>query len=184
MADVKKLITLEQLGTVKTYIDTNDAVSIKSGKFEDNTVKLYTTTDQSGTPAISLDLPEEMFLDQAKTVFVQNFAWSETEYPGSTDPGLDGKPVLVLAVKGDSTVNYSFISLDTMVTIYTSGTTNSATVTVGTDGTITSDVKISATADNAVVVNSDGIYVPSVDIDTSLTYATDAEVEAMFSTGA
>lgn len=184
MANEKKLVTLAQLGTVKTYIDAKDAASIKSGKFENNAVKLYTTADQSGTPAISLDLPEEMFLDQAKTAFVQSFTWSEAAYPGSANPDLDGKPVLVLAVKGDTAVNYSFISLESLVKTYTSGTTNSADVTVGNDGTIKADVKVSATEGNAVTVNADGIFVPTVNVDASLTYATDAEVEAMFNTGA
>ena len=72
----------------------------------------YTSTDQTGTAAFSFDFPTEYFLDQTKSVFVQTFAWSETAYPGSTNPNLDGKPVMVLAVKGDgNTVLYSFVDL-------------------------------------------------------------------------
>lgn len=61
--------------------------------------------------AIINALPKEQFLDQAKTVVVDNFAWSEELYPGSTDPNLDGKPVLVLAVKNvdTETIAYSFL---------------------------------------------------------------------------
>ena len=93
-----KLVTLDQLQIVKTYVDDKDSLAIKSGDYTDNTIKLYTSTDKSGDPTVSLSLPEEMFLDQTKTKFVDNFVWSDTEYPNSTNPNLDGKPVFLLAV--------------------------------------------------------------------------------------
>ena len=101
------------------------AAAFKSGKVDGNTVSLYTSTDQTGTAAFSFDFPTEYFLDQTKSVFVQTFAWSETAYPGSTNPNLDGKPVMVLAVKGDNnTVLYSFVDLTYLLDTYTGGNTN------------------------------------------------------------
>ncbi len=174
----EKLVTLEQLGTVKNYIDVKDAKAIKSGEFTNNTVKLYSTEDKSGTPVVSFDLPEEMFLDQSKTAFEEAFAWSSSKFPGSTNPNLEGKPVLILAVKGDTDVTYSFISLEKLIKTYTSEDTSSASVTIG-EGKISAAVKVSATTGNTITVNADGLYVPTPESDT---YATNAEVEALFAT--
>lgn len=67
------------------------------------------------------ELPKEQFLDLTKTTFVQSFAWSSTTYPGSTNPNLDGKPVMVLALKNssDNTVAYSFLNMYELVDTYT-----------------------------------------------------------------
>lgn len=176
----EKLVTLEQLGIVKSYIDTADAKAIKSAEYADNKISLYTTANKSGTAAVEIDLPEEMFLDQTKTTLVDEFAWSATEYPSSTNPNLDGKPVLVLAVKGDKTVNYSFIALDTIVKPYTGSTTDTAAVTVA-DGAVKADVKISAEEGNAIVKKNDGLFVAPAEAPAEVVYATDAEVEALFS---
>lgn len=69
------------------------------------------------------NLPKEQFLDLAKTTFVQSFTWSSTTYPGSTNPNLNGKPVLVLALKNssDNTVSYSFLNMYNLVDTYTAG---------------------------------------------------------------
>ena len=72
--------------------------AIKSLGVDGNTVNFYTSTDKSGTAAFTVDFPTEMFLAQTKTEFVPSFAFSETTYPGATDPKLEGKPVMVLAV--------------------------------------------------------------------------------------
>lgn len=66
-------------------------------------------------------LPKEQFLDLTKTTFVQSFAWSSTTYPDSTNPNLDGKPVMVLALKNssDDTVAYSFLNMYELVDTYT-----------------------------------------------------------------
>lgn len=66
-------------------------------------------------------LPKEQFLDLTKTTFVQSFVWSSTAYPGSTNPSLEGKPVLVLALKNSSndTVAYSFLNMYELVDTYT-----------------------------------------------------------------
>lgn len=175
----EKLITFDQLSIVKTYVDTADAKSIKSADNADNKISLYTTADKSGTAAFELALPEEMVLDLAKTTLVDEFTWSAATYPGSTDPSLDGKPVLVLAVKGDKTVNYSFVTLDSIVKPYTGSNTDTTTVTVA-DGAIKTDVKLSAEEGNALIKKDDGLYVAPVATPVEIVYATNAEVEALF----
>lgn len=65
-------------------------------------------------------LPAEQFLDLSKTVYVDNFTWSATTYPNSTNPNLNGKPVLVLALKdNDGNTQYGFVSLNDLVDVYT-----------------------------------------------------------------
>lgn len=198
----EKFVTLTQLGTVKGYIDAKDEKAIKSAKYEGNVISLYTTEDKSGSPVATLNLPEEMYLDQTKTTVVDNFAWSNTLYPGSTNPNLDGKAVLVLAVKGDSSVTYSFASLGDIVTAITGETTSTATTTVS-DGKAKVDVKISGEVDNALEAKADGLYVniPDAEVQISaelgnaiinkadglyvsipeISIATDEEVNALFS---
>lgn len=92
-------------------IEDGDAPAVKAIESDGNTLKIYKTTDKTDTPLV-VDLPEEFFLDQAKTTLADPFAWSDTAYPGSTDPELEGKPVMVFAVKGDDSVSYSFVSLE------------------------------------------------------------------------
>ena len=108
-------------------------------------------------------LPTEMFLDQAKTAFVSNFAFSTTTYAGATNPNLDGKPVLVLAVKGidhannnAETLTYSFLDVSTLVDNYTVKA-NSANVLSIAGYEV--EFKVSADNKNAVEVLNDGIAV-------------------------
>ena len=179
MADSsKQIVTLDLLEQVKKYIDVKDSAAIKSVDVQGNTWKFYTTEDKSGEPVRVVDLPEEMFLDQAKTTFVSEFAWSADTYPDSIDPNLEGKPVFVLAVKGDTSVKYSFVSLEAMFVVYTGDSTGSADVEVSDDNKISATVKISAEAGNTVVVKDDGIYVP----ETELEYATKEDIDALFNT--
>lgn len=63
-------------------------------------------------------LPTERFLDAAKTSFSQSFSFNNTTYPGATNPNLNGKPVLVIALKAidhannnAETTSYIFIDL-------------------------------------------------------------------------
>lgn len=65
------------------------------------------------------ELPADKFLDLTKTTFVQNFTWSSTTYPGSTNPNLNGKPVLVLAVTDGTNTMYSFLNVETLLNVYT-----------------------------------------------------------------
>ena len=114
-------VTLDNLKkydtNLKTYIDSENTKSIKGYLKKDNTWNFYNTDvpTEDNTPIFSIDVPTEYFLDQTKTTFVQEFAWSEDLYAGSTNPELEGKPVWVMAVKGDDdTVAYSFINLESL----------------------------------------------------------------------
>ena len=167
-------ITLQNLqnydGKIKNYVDLADAKSLKGYLKVGNTWNFYTVEapTETDTPAFSIDVPTEYFLDQAKTTFVQEFAWSAEAYAGSTNPELDGKPVLVMAVKGDDdSVTYSFVNVETLVDIYTGAETETVAVVVSEDNIITADVKVSAEAGNLIEVKEDGLYVAVEPVDIS-----------------
>lgn len=180
------------------------AKGIKSVKYENNTLSFYTSEDMSGTAVATANLPEEMFLNQANTKFVEKFAWTEATYPGSTNPNLEGKPVMVLAVHGDDGDTYSFLNVEKLMNVYTAGTGDGSAAVVIDGYTIKVNVNISAEAGNALVKKADGLYVPAVDVtgkadkdtdaveghiakfdangnpvDSGAKMATDAEVDAM-----
>ena len=210
MADTYNLNDTVRLGGLKSLaqrtkteldaLDTKISASFRSLSVSGNTVSFFNSTDASGTALATFDFPEEIFLDQAGTTLVENFAWSLATYPGSTNPNLDGKTVLVLAVKGDKetnpTVKYSFVNLEKLIDAYTAGDNsidiNGYSVTV----------KISATAGNLLSVVNDGLYVGSdptkIDkvtnavtgnfatwgvsgalVDSGITFATNNDVSAM-----
>lgn len=148
------------LGNKIDEIATAGGEALKGVKSDGNTIQFYTDQAMEGSATFTIDLPEEYFLDQTKTVFVEAFTWSAETYPGSTNPELDGKPVLVLAVKSQdgSEVTYSFINLEKMIDVYTGGQTQTATIAVS-GNEITATVRVSATADNQIVTNEDGLFV-------------------------
>lgn len=167
-------ITLQNLqnydGKIKNYVDLADAKSLKGYLKVGNTWNFYTVEAPTSedTPAFSIDVPTEYFLDQAKTAFVQEFAWSAETYAGSTNPELDGKPVLVMAVKGDDdTVTYSFVNVETLVDIYTGAETDSVVVAVSDDNEISAEVKVSAEEGNIIEVKEDGLYAKVEPVDLS-----------------
>lgn len=167
-------ITLQNLqnydGKIKNYVDLADAKSLKGYLKVGNTWNFYTVEAPTAedTPAFSIDVPTEYFLDQAKTTFVQEFAWSAEAYAGSVNPELDGKPVLVMAVKGDDgSVTYSFVNVETLVDIYTGAETETVAVVVSEDNIITADVKVSAEVGNLIEVKEDGLYVAVEPVDIS-----------------
>ena len=153
-----KLITLDILSYFKGKMDTviaeGDAKAFKAVDYANNTLKFYKNEDKSDVSPVEISLPEEMFLDQAKTVFVDSFAWSDAAYPGSVDPSLDGKPVMVLAVKGDTATTYSFVNLEKLVDVYTGEDTATVSTTVA-DGKIKANAKISAAANNVIEAQAD-----------------------------
>lgn len=109
-------------------------------------------------------LPTEMFLDQAKTAFIPNFTFNGTTYTGASNPNLNGKPVLVLAVKGidhtnndAETTTYSFLDVSTLVDTYSTAAGSSSKVLTIAGYTVTFNV--SADTNNAVEVLDDGIAV-------------------------
>ena len=138
-------------------LDTKIGTAFKSLSVSGNTVSFFTSTDASGTAAATFDFPEEIFLDQLQTQFVPNFAFSAATYPGATNPNLDGKPVFVLAVKGDKetnpTLTYSFVNVEYLVDTYTA-----ADNSINING-YSVNVKISAAANNAITLQNDGLHV-------------------------
>lgn len=141
-------------GLMDAQIEGGDALAIKAVEPNGNTLKVYKTADKSDTPLV-IDLPEEYFLDQTKTTLAEEFTWSDTEYPGSSDPDLDGKPVMIFAVKGkeDNSVSYSFVSLEKVA----AGALN-----------------ISAEDGNALEKKDDGLYVNVSDAKITTKEAIDA----------
>ena len=155
--DVARLKHVAQLAQiVKSNLDTLDGKTFKSAAIVGNKLNFYTSDDKSGTPADSIDIPEELFLDQTGTTLVDNFSWSALSYPNSTNPNLNGKTVLVLAVKGDAqtpTVKYSFVDLSKLIDTYTA-----ADNSINISGHSVA-VKISATTGNALSLTNDGLFV-------------------------
>lgn len=155
------------------------------------------------------DLPKELFLDQTKTVFVQSFAFSQATYPGATDPNLDGKPVMVLAVKGvdntdpsdttKQTITYSFLDMSALVDTYNAKPGDSAKILNISGYEI--EVKIDGDSGNHLTVTNNGLMVDVSDkadkvsgatagniatfdangnlVDSGRRFATDAEVTEM-----
>lgn len=140
--------------------DLNDTATINQIK----TLALRVKSEIEGAVAA---LPTEMFLDQTKTQFVSSFSFNATTYSGATNPNLDGKPVLVLAVKGvdnadptntsKQTVTYSFLDMQTLVDTYTAKAGDSAKILNISGYEI--EVKISSTANNSITVQNDGLHV-------------------------
>lgn len=168
--DVNKLVKLaslkalaEKVNTELTPVKAAATAAFKSGKVEGNKVKIFTTTDKTGAAAFEFDFPVEMVLDQAKTAFVPKFTWSLETYPGTEDPNLNGKPVMVLAVKGsDGSMAYSFMGMAALVDTYkakVAGKDASTTVTIA-GYEVDVKVNISKDPDNVLEARADGLYVP------------------------
>ena len=159
MAAVDNLVKVSQFQTgltrVKTVIDELDGRKFQNVTVTGNTINFWTSDDTTGTPAATVDFPEEIFLDQVRTQFVQNFAFSAATYPGATNPNLDGKPVFVLAVKGDKetnpTLTFSFVNLEGLIKTYEAG--NAAINIAGTS----IGVQLSANAGNILSIANDGL---------------------------
>lgn len=91
--DVNKLATVDLIQTVATRLLSDTLAKINA-------------------------LPTERFLDAAKTSFSQSFSFNTTTYPGATNPNLNGKPVLIIALKAidhannnAETTSYIFVDL-------------------------------------------------------------------------
>lgn len=144
-------------------INTDVSKAIKSLGVSGNTVSFYTSADKSGDAAFTFDFPKELFLDQAKTTFVPKFAFSTETYSGATDPKLAGKPVMVLAVKGQNpdSCTYSFLDMSALVDTYKAKATGKdASTTITVSGyEIEVKVNVSAAAGNALSLKADGLYV-------------------------
>ena len=78
VAESRKAIDL--LLTRIAAVATADADAIKSASYANNTLSFFHSNDASGTAAYTFNLPEEMFLDQTKTAFVQSFNFAGGSY--------------------------------------------------------------------------------------------------------
>ena len=154
---------------IKTWVDSEESLALKTTLYNNNTLTFYKKPNATvdDTADFTINLPKEQFLDQTKTTFVNEFAWSEELYPNSTNPDLDTEPVLVLYVKGDTDVAYSFFSMNELVKIYKASTvTSTVTLTIDdTTNTISGEVNISADEGNLLEVGADGgLYAKATDI--------------------
>ena len=192
--DPEKVAQLKHIGSlasaINTTINTLDGKKFGDAAIADGKLKFFAKVGDT-TAIKELDLPEEIFLDQMQTNFVQNFVFSAATYPGATNPNLDGKPVLVLAVKGDKATNptltYSFVNLEKLIDTYTAGNAgisisgysiavNVSTVTgnvleLKEDGLFASANVAGATQGNIAIFGASGAIV-----DSGSKFATDAEV--------
>lgn len=154
-----------------TPVQTAAEKAIKSLDVTGNTISFFTSTDKTGDAAFSVDFPAEMFLDQTKTEFVPSFAFSTTTYPGATDPKLNGKPVMVLAVKGENpdSCTYSFLSMAALVDTYKAKAVGKDTSTTVSIAGYEVDVKVnvSAAEGNALTLKDDGLYVSTAKVEAS-----------------
>ena len=167
-AEVKKgFVKKEAFASIQTAAEK----AIKSLDVTGNTISFFTSTDKTGDAAFTVDFPAEMFLDQTKTEFVPSFAFSAATYPGSTDPKLDGKPVMVLAVKGENpdSCTYSFLSMAALVDTYKAKAVGKDTSTTVSIAGYEVDVKVnvSAAEGNALTLKKDGLYVSPAKVEAS-----------------
>ena len=163
--DMSKLLKLNALDSFAAKADAKiKAVEAKTDAafkgvkvVNGNQIEFFTTSDTTTTAAFTIDLAAELVVDATKTGFVDDFAFDSDTYVGATNPNLDGKAVLVLAIKTvDKTVettSYSFISVDKLVDIYTAGDNS-----INING-YQINVKISAAENNAITLKSDGLHV-------------------------
>ena len=166
---------------IKAWVNSEESLAIKTALYNNNTLTFYkkpnATVDDIAD--FSINLPEEQFLDQTKTTFINNFVWSEELYPNSTNPNLDNQPVLVLGVKGDTDVVYSFVSMNELVKIYKASTTVS-TVTLTIDdatNTISAEVNISADEGNLLEIGTDGGLYAKATVDNALSDTSENPVQ-------
>lgn len=191
MTNADKIVKLEQLTTydilIKQFISTESGKAVKAIGFSSDGLKMlcYKTEDKSDTP-VEVDIPAELlkdwFFDVTKSGVVEKFEWSETAYPNTTDPSLNGKPVVVFALAKGEDTHYSFASLEGLIDTYEGEDSTSVTTTV-VGGKIKSEIKISTKEGNSLSIDSEngGLYVNVVE---ELDYATDDDINDLFKTEA
>ena len=135
-------------------------------------VQAAATRAKAALDAAIAALPKEYFLDTEKTGFVYNFTFNQATYPGATDPNLNGKPVLIFALKGiDHTNNNAVTTRYLFIDV-------AALADVG-----KADKVGSATAGDVASLDANGNLVDSgviaANILTTADVATDAEVTEM-----
>ena len=153
----------QAVATELTAMKEVSASAIKSADIVGMKLKFWTNATKTGDPVMDLDLPSELYLDQISTKFEPSFVFNAETYPGATNPSLDGKPVLVIAVKdtnaaGTVTKTYSFLNMETLVDVYTIAA-GSANILAIDSGTNQISFKVSAAAGNHFTINQDGAMV-------------------------
>jgi hypothetical protein len=147
-------------------VESTAADAIKYVSVSGNTIRFWKDATHTGNADFTVDFPTELFLDQTRTTFVPNFAFSAASYPGAVNPSLDGKPVLVFAVKTttdrtsgtvDDSFAYSFLDMSTLVDTYTVKTGDSTKILSISGYEV--EVHISSAANNAITVQNDGLHV-------------------------
>lgn len=150
---------------LKNWVKSDKTNSFKAVNVKDNKINFYVNpspTEDMAADAV-IDIPVEYFLDQTKTVFVQEFVWSNDAYVGSENPNLEGKPVLVMAIKGDDdSVSYSFVNLEALIDVYTTDDTKTVSMEIGEGNVIKSSVKVSTEAGNILSIKEDGLFAEAV----------------------
>ena len=197
MTNTDKIVRLEQLQTydtlIKEVIATESGKAIKNVELDGQTLVFYKTLDKTDEKPIRLDISAEylegLLFDNSKSGAVDNFVWSEEEYPGSTNPDLDGKPVFVFGItstdgEGNETTKYTFASLEGLLSLgtYKGKETSTATVTVDNEtNEVFAEVKISAKEGNVLTVDDEdgGLFVEAGAVG-DLNYADDEDINAMF----
>lgn len=115
----------------------------------------------NGDVVKNFNLPEEIYLRSVGTTFVTNFVFSGLLYPNATNPNLNGKPVLVLHVKGDDLNNpydnYFFVNMEDLINLYLPAD-NSISISGNSVA-----VNISASSGNLLSLSDDGLFV-SLDV--------------------
>ncbi|MBR0035731.1 MAG: hypothetical protein IJP54_08635 [Synergistaceae bacterium] len=163
--NVNHLVTTAELKQAATVFKLESDKAIKSLAVSGRTISFFTSENGTGTAVATVDIPKDLFLDQAKTTFVQNFTFSAATYPGAVNPSLDGKPVFVLAVKGSTdpangtandTISYSFIDVSALVDTYTTAAGTSSQVLTISGYTVS--FNISSTAGNIIKSDAGGLY--------------------------
>ena len=174
---------------ISNTINTLDGKKFGDASIADGKLNFFANVGDS-TAIKSIDLPAELFLDQVHTTFVGNFNFAGGGYTNATNPNLDGKPVLVIAVKDNAvspTVTYSFLNMEALVDTYAplNAGINIAGYSIG--------VNISTIAGNNLSLEEDGLFAtPKVNgatqgniaifgangiiVDSGSKFATDAEV--------
>lgn len=159
------LVTLAELKQTAQAFKVESDKAIKYVAVTGNTISFFTSEDGSSTAAFSIDFPTELFLDQTRTQFIANFAFTAASYPGAQNPSLDGKPVLVFAVKNTTdrtngtasdTFTYSFMDMSSLVDTYETAQGVSSQVLTISGYTVT--FNISSTPGNIIKSDAGGIY--------------------------
>ena len=160
--DVNSVLQFGRLKEIGQAVAPKINAAIKYVSVANNTVSFFTNSEGTGNAAFSFNFPNELVLDQLGTAYENPFTFSAASYPGATDPDLEGKPVLVIAVKdtdaaGTVTRSYSFLNLEDLIDVYTVALGDSAKVITINGKVIT--FHVSASTGNHLTVNNDGLMV-------------------------